>query len=789
MEFLGHIVDQHGLHTATDKVQAVVEWPPLTDVKDVQCFLGLANYYHRFIDGYSGIVSPLTKLLRKNTPWQWTSIEQAAFDKLKQKLVSAPVLALPDPSKRFFVHTDASTSVAIGGILSQEQADGKLHPVAFISRSLTPVEKNYAIYDLELLALKYCLHKWRHHLDMQTFTVFTDNRALSNLRTSSNLSKRQIRWLETFISYKFDVHHLPREHNHAADALSKRPPSQVSHPQASRELHLVHRVQLGDDMGAEAKGHYGDDEWTEKLLAQLRVGLDVEPYSLVDQVIYRQVEGKDRQLCIPRMPTILSKILYDAHDSTSGGHRGIDATVERIARQYYWPNIAKSVRRYISSCDSCQRNKPSRQKPAGLIQPLPPPLERWQSVSMDFVTQLPKTSNGYDSIMVVVDRLSKRAHFIPAHVTDTAEDVAHMFLREVYRHHGFPQEIISDRDTKFTSRFWKAMTESLQITRKLSTTAHPETDGQTERTNSTMADLLRHYVAYDQKDWDIWLPIVEHAYNNTYQASIKMSPFFCDLGRNMPSPIDQPKISSNESVAQLQHRLETIKDLAVEHIKTAAERQKKYANKKRRDEEFVVGDEVLVDQNYLSPHNFATSAGRKLASKRVGPYEIIEKIGKVAYRLKLPENIKAHNVFHVRVLQRYHHPKEASRKPLRPDPILVQDTEEYEVETLIDKRIHRRRTEYLVKWLGYPVFEATWEPVQNLDNAQALIAEFEARQSKQSTAKSSRQTTKTNATLLGPVVPLQVPVSTLAETESKAARRQRHRNVAGTQVVGLRRSQ
>ena len=184
----------------------------------------------------------------------------------------------------------------------------------------------------------------------------------------------------------------------------------------------------------------------------------------------------------------------------------------------------------------------------------------------------------------------------------------------------------------------------------------------------------------------------------------------------------------------------------------------------------------------------ATSAGRKLASKRIGPYEIIEKIGKVAYRLKLPENIKAHNVFHVRVLQRYHHPKEASRKPLRPDSILVQDTKEYVVETLIDKRIHRQRTEYLIKWLGYPVFEATWEPVQNLDNAQTLIAEFEARQSKQSTAKSSRQSTKTNATLLGPVVPLQVPVSTLAETESKAARRQRHCNVAGTQVVGLRRS-
>ena len=262
--------------------------------------------------------------------------------------------------------------------------------------------------------------------------------------------------------------------------------------------------------------------------------MDVEHYSLSDQSIYRQVEDKARQICIPKMPTTLLKILHDNHDSTSGGHHGIDATIERIERQYYWLNIAKSVRRYITSCDSCQCNKALNQKPAGLIQPLPPAKEWWESISMDFITQLPRTHTGFDAIMVVANRLSKRAHFVPGHTTDSAEDVAYAFLREVYRHHGFPKEIISNRDTKFTSRFWKAMTQNLQIERKMSTATHPETDGQTERTNRTLEDLLRHYVAHDQKDWDRWLPIVEHTYNKTYQASIQMTSFYCNLGRDMP---------------------------------------------------------------------------------------------------------------------------------------------------------------------------------------------------------------------------------------------------------------
>ena len=739
LEFLGHIIDQDGLHTEPSKVKAVMEWPPLQSTKDIQCFLGLANYYHRFINGYSSIVQPLTRLLRKDVQWQWTNMEQEAFDNLKQALSSAPVLALPDPDKRFYVHTDASSTVAIGGILSQMQDDGKLHPVAYTSRGLTTAETRFTVYELEMLSLKHCLTKWRHLLDMQKFTIFTDNRALSSLMTNTNLNKRQIHWLELFMTFSWDIHHIPRERNHGADALSKRPPTEPSNPDMQKELQTVLRVQQDDSRRQDAISHYEKDDFTKNLKDRIRSGLEVQHFEIgEDKALYRQLPDRDKQLVIPRMPNILLSILKDSHDHPSAGHRGVDATMERIERRYYWPNIAKSVRQYIKTCDSCQRNKATNQKSAGLIQPLPPAGDRWESISMDYITQLPKTKNGYDAITVIVDRLTKRAHFVPCHTTDSAEDIAHLFLREVYRHHGLPKEIVSDRDTKHTSKFWSTLMSLLKVSRSMSSAYHPESDGQTEKTNRTLEDLLRHYVAYDQKDWDMWLPIVEHTYNNTHHASIKMTPYYCDLGRNISSAIEPSQGSvTNEAADQLHKRLIEIKTRAIEGIKAAAEHQQQYANKTRRDLEFTVGQEVLVDQRHINPHNYPTSAKKKLANKFAGPYKIIKRIGQVAYQVELPPNIKAHNVFHIRVLKLYNKPDEPERQPPRPEPLIVNDEEEYEVEILLDKRTRHRRTEYLVKWLGYPVHESTWEPIKHLKNSQQFINDYERRQTATQAASTS----------------------------------------------------
>ena len=199
-----------------------MNWLTPTKVKEIQSFLGLCNYYRRFVFQFALITFPLTRLTHKDVLWQWTSIKQTAFDVMKKKLTEAPILWLPNPEKQFYLHVDVALTMAVGGILSQEQSDDKLlHPVAFESKMMSKAEQNYPVHEQELLALKHCLDKWRHYLDTMPFTVYTDNRLLETIRTNRNLSKRQIRWLERFQSFQFSVHHLPRVENGGADALSK----------------------------------------------------------------------------------------------------------------------------------------------------------------------------------------------------------------------------------------------------------------------------------------------------------------------------------------------------------------------------------------------------------------------------------------------------------------------------------------------------------------------------------------------------------------------------------------
>jgi RNase H-like domain found in reverse transcriptase/Reverse transcriptase (RNA-dependent DNA polymerase) len=221
LSFLGHIVSAAGLQVDPSKVDTITKWPIPIQVKDIQSFLGLCNYYRRFIHQFAKVTVPLTRLLHKNVSWQWTSIEQTAFDSLKALLTEAPILRMPNPDNRFYLHIDASSTMAIAGILSQEQEDGYLHPVAYESKSLTTVEQHYPVHEQELLALKHCLDKWRHYLDAQPFTVYTDNQSLQTIQTHKNLLKWQIRWLEQLQLFQFDIFHIPRERNTGADALSK----------------------------------------------------------------------------------------------------------------------------------------------------------------------------------------------------------------------------------------------------------------------------------------------------------------------------------------------------------------------------------------------------------------------------------------------------------------------------------------------------------------------------------------------------------------------------------------
>jgi hypothetical protein len=355
---------------------------------------------------------------------------------------------------------------------------------------------------------------------------------------------------------------------------------------------------------------------------------------------------------------------------------------------------------------------------------------------MDFIVQLPKTENGWDAVLVCVDRLTKRAHFVPTLTTATAPDTAELFLNTVIKHHGLPKVLITDRDSKFISLFWKSLFQRLGTKLAFSSAYHPQTDGQTERLNRILQDMLRNYVDYHQKNWDSLLPLVEIAYNNAEQSSIGLSPFYFDTGRHPYLPgnlLVNPESTRSqvEEVDQFLLRQEQSLAQVREHLKKAQDRQAKYANQHRRPTpDFTIGQLVLLNQRNLVNPPDQNRPKKKLLSKFIGPFKVTKKISPVAYQLELPPKFRIHNVFHISLLKPYHpNPSEfPGRVTLPPTPIKIEGRqEEWEVEKILDKRERYKKVQYLVKWKGFPLYDSSWESASNLANAPASIAKFEGK--------------------------------------------------------------
>jgi len=355
---------------------------------------------------------------------------------------------------------------------------------------------------------------------------------------------------------------------------------------------------------------------------------------------------------------------------------------------------------------------------------------------MDLITHLLKTRSGYDAIIVFVDRLSKMVHFQPMTTTATAPDIAKLFFGTIFRLHGMPSIIVSDRNPRFTSLFWKALFKCLGTRLTMSTAFHPETDGQTERNNRTLEQILRIFVNYKQNDWDQHLIAAEFAYNNAKQASTGMSPFYLASGQDLitpasllqPSALDTNVHSTNEFV----EHMSTLIKMASEHLAEAQQRQAKYADTKRREVTFQVGDKVLLSAKNISVDTQARRPSKKLQPRFIGLYEVIQVISPVTYKLKLPETLTIHPVFHVSLLKAYQkNLQEFEDRVIKPPPPVItsEGHEEFEVEKILDRRMRRRgnnsTVEYLVKWKGYSDYDATWEPVSNLKNADEAVEEFE----------------------------------------------------------------
>ncbi|KAL0313439.1 UNVERIFIED_CONTAM: Transposon Tf2-12 polyprotein [Sesamum radiatum] len=551
--FLGHVISGDGVMPDPAKVKAIMEWRVPKNATEVRSFLGLAGYYRRFVEGFSIIAGPLTKLLRKGVVFQWTEQCQRSFDELKKRLTSTPILVLPSGSGGYVVYTDASKQ-GLGCVLMQ---NGKV--IAYASRQLRPHELNYPTHDLELAAIVHALKIWRHYLYGEKFQIFTDHKSLKYILTQKELNLRQRRWIELLKDYDCTIDYHPGKANVVADALSRKSSGTLASLGSHNLTLLLEMRSMNTKLEV--------DQMT-GLLAALQLKPD-----FVDQI----KESSDSR----------SFLIEDAGENETG--------------------------------------------------------------------------------------LTKSAHFLPIRLGDSLDKLAELYVSEIVRLHGVPVSIVSDRDPRFTSHFWKSLQKALGTRLHFSTAFHPQTDGQSERTIQTLEDMMRACTMEFKGNWDDHLPLMEFAYNNSFHSSIGMAPYEALYGRRCRSPVcwDIEGLRQVEGPELVQETVEKIK-IVKKCLKTAQDRQKSYADKHRREMEYEIGDKVFL---------------------------------------------KIHDVFHVSMLRRYRSdPSHVLREP----EIEISEELTYveEPTEILDRSVRKLRNKEIpmvkVKWSHHSPREATWEVEEHM---------------------------------------------------------------------------
>lgn len=677
VKYLGHVITQDGISPDNDKVRAVLEMKPPSSLKHLRTFIQTCSWFRKFIPNFSAVAEPLTRLLKKNQPWNWSSDQARAFDELKKRLSSAPILVQADYNKPFVLRTDSS-SYALGAVLLQGEGKDE-RPIEYASRLLIPAERNYSTTEREALAVVWAVERFRGYIDGHEVIIGSDHQPLKWLFTLKSPSGRLVRWALKLQAFNLQFQYTPGKANVVADTLSRPTCDEVDKDQCAicsvivdlpaRSPEDLRRAQL-------------DDLELKKIISELEDTSDPQAigvkrwsergYFMQQGVLYRynpDVDSEEPQLVVPA--SLRLDILKECHDTALAGHHGVDRTYHRIAQRFYFPGMRRFIADYVKSCATCQRYKASNEKPAGLLQ-TPVLNQRGEVLAIDLFGPLPKAESGEKWILLIEDTASRWVEIF-ALKEATAEVCAQTLIEEYFLRYGLPRRILSDNGSQLISAAMQQCMFILGIKQELIPLYHPSANP-AERKNRDLKFQISRLVDTNHSSWPKHLPAVRFAMNTAVCKTTGVSPAYLSFARELRTPVEvhndiRSVLNKDNFVPQITPYLKNFVNTYIavrERVETQQDQRKEFADRSRKPGDiFEVGDKVLLKSHVLS--NSAKKITSKFIPKRDGPYVVKERVSPTAYiisDLESPNDVLGK--FHISELTRFFSRDSSPPRPVVP---------------------------------------------------------------------------------------------------------------------------